>query len=136
MHEPGRIAYRIAAGIALLAVFLLVWMNAAAGIIGDPEDGSANLPSLMYLGALGVGFVGALAARFRPRGMALAALVTAIALMSIPVVTLIALKPLVAREPHGAVGMFGLNAFFALLFTGSAHLFRRSASNRQHGNAT
>ena len=65
-RRSGSVAYRAAAGVALAAAFLLVWLNLAVGIIGD-EDNPANA---MYIGVLAVGVVGALLARFRPRGMA------------------------------------------------------------------
>ena len=55
------IAYKVAVGLAVAAAFVLVWINAAAGIIGD---GPVNL---MYLGVIAVGFVGAVIARFQSR---------------------------------------------------------------------
>ena len=58
-------AYRYAAGVALAATFLLVWVNGAVGIIGA-EGNDANL---MFFGVLATGLIGALLARFRPVGM-------------------------------------------------------------------
>ena len=52
--KGGTIAYRAAVGIACAAGLLLVWTNAAVGIIGDE-----NLANAMYLGVLVVGFIGA-----------------------------------------------------------------------------
>ena len=54
---------------------MLVWINLAVGIIGS-EDNPANL---MYGGVLAVGVAGAVAARFRPGGMARALAATALA---------------------------------------------------------
>src|SRR5687768_3989007 len=71
----GTIAYGIAVGVACATSFVLIFINAAAGIIGD---GPVNL---MYVGVLAVGFIGALIARFEPRGMALALFATAVAQM-------------------------------------------------------
>ncbi len=51
--------YRFAVGIALLGAFLVVWVNLAVGIIGEPD----NLANLMYVGVLVVGLVGAIVAR-------------------------------------------------------------------------
>jgi hypothetical protein len=65
-RKGGTMAYRAAVGIACLTGFVLVFINAAVGIIGD---GPVNL---LYLGVLAVGFAGALIARLQPRGMALA----------------------------------------------------------------
>src|SRR3712207_5946849 len=62
----GNIAYRAAVGVAVVAAFLLIWMNLAIGIIGS-EDNPANL---MYGGVLAVGILGALSVRVQPDGMA------------------------------------------------------------------
>lgn len=67
--------YRAGAGLALASAFLLLWMNLAVGIIGE-EGHPANQ---MFGGVVAVGILGALAARFRPRGMSFALVATAIA---------------------------------------------------------
>jgi hypothetical protein len=131
--KGGTIAYRVAVGIACATGLVLVFINAAAGIIGD---GPVNL---MYLGVLAVGFVGALIARFHPRGMALALFATAVAQMLVPVIALVIWKAgwqdllIDPNSPHppfhpGITPVFGLNAFFAMLFVGSALLFRRASA--------
>jgi hypothetical protein len=48
-------AYRAAVGVAVMAAFILIWMNLAVGIIGS-EDNPANL---MYGGVLAVAITGA-----------------------------------------------------------------------------
>jgi hypothetical protein len=130
--KGGTIAYRLAVGIACATGFVLVFINAAVGIIGD---GPVNL---MYLGVLAVGFVGALIARFQPRGMALALVATAVAQMLVPVIALaiwqagwqdLLMDP---NSPHppfhpGIAPVFGLNAVFAMLWLTSAWLFRKAA---------
>jgi hypothetical protein len=94
--------------------------------------------NLMYLGVLAVGFVGALIARFQPRGMALALVATAVAQMLVPVIALaiwqagwqdLLMDP---NSPHppfhpGIAPVFGLNAVFAMLWLTSAWLFRKAA---------
>ncbi len=121
--KGGTAAYRVAVGIAVATALVLVWVNGAVGIIGDDE--SFNL---MYFGVLAVGLAGALVARFRPEGMARALLAMAIAQMAVPAIVLIipTLRGAL-MEPPGPVGVFGLNAVFALLWIGSASLFRRAA---------
>ena len=52
----GNSAYRAAVGVALAAVFILVWGNLAVGIIGS-EDNPANV---MYGGVLAVGIISTL----------------------------------------------------------------------------
>ena len=70
------LAYRAGVAFALASAFFLIWVNLAVGIIGD-EDNPANL---MFFGVVLVGILGAIAARFRPRGMAIAMSVAAAAI--------------------------------------------------------
>ena len=56
-------AYRVAVGIALAAAFLLIWANAAVGIIGS-EDNAVNL---WFDAVPAIGLFGAAIARFRAR---------------------------------------------------------------------
>ena len=121
-RKAGGIAYRAAVGVALVAAFLLVWINAAVGIIGN-EDNPANL---MYFGVLAVLTIGIAMARLRPRGMVRALFATAFAQMLVPVIALIAWRPSLDDAP-GILGVFMLNAFFVMLFVVSAFLFRRAA---------
>jgi hypothetical protein len=125
-RKAGTIAYRAATGVALTAAFLLVWVDAAVGIIGDGDEG---LASATYVGGvLAVGFIGALIARFRPAGMARALLATALAQALAAVIALIAgwgsTGPIWPRDILMATG------FFVALWVGSAVLFRRAA--REH----
>jgi hypothetical protein len=114
--------YRVAVAIAVLTALMLVWVNLAVGIIGSEQ----NPANLMYLGVLAVGVIGALIARFRPHGMARSLFATAVAQMLVPVIALIVWRPAVTVEPPGVLGFFVLNLIFALLFIGSALLFRRA----------
>ena len=43
MHVQSKTAYRFAAGLAVTAAFLLIWLNAAAGLIGIEDDDPINL---------------------------------------------------------------------------------------------
>ena len=132
--KGGTIAYRAAVGIACATGFVLVFINAAAGIIGD---GPVNV---MYLGVLAVGFLGALIARFQPRGMSLALFATAVAQMLVPVIALAIWKAgwqhllTDPNSPHppfhpGIAPVFALNTVFVLLVVGSAMLFRRASAS-------
>lgn len=111
-------AYRVAVGLALTAAFLIVWMNAAAGLIGIEDDDPANL---LYGGVLAIGFVGALAARFQPRGLSRALFATALAQA---VVGAIALRLPNTASPLQIVLLHGA---FVALFAGAALLFRHAA---------
>lgn len=120
--KGGTAAYRAAVGLAVMTALILIWMNAAVGIIGDDE-----LFNLMYFGVLAIGVVGALIARFQPRGMARALIAVAIGQMLVPTIVL-AIPGLrgALMEPPGIVGVFVLNACFAMLWIASAWLFRKA----------
>ena len=128
-RKAGTIAYRFAVGAALAAAFILVWMNAAVGLIGS-EDEPANL---MYIGVLAVGIIGALIARFQPRGMARALLATALAQALVVVIALIAGKH--RDEVSPLFEILALNGFFVALFVGSALLFRYAAREQTPAGA-
>lgn len=116
-RKTVHVAYRIATGLALVTGFILVWINGAVGIIGSEE----NPANLMYGGVLMVGLIGAVLARLRCAGMARALIATALAQMCVPLIALIIRRHDFAP---GVWPVFGLNACFALLFAGSALLFR------------
>lgn len=120
VRKTGDTAYRAAVGVALAAAFLLVWVNAAVGIIGS-EGNDANL---MYGGVLAVGVVGSIIARFRPRGMARALIATALAQASVAAVALVAG---LGSPGSGPLEIVALNGFFVALWLGSAMLFREAA---------
>jgi hypothetical protein len=115
---------RAAVGIAVAAAFILVWMNLAVGIIGT-EDNPANL---MFGGVPAVGIVGAVIARFQPQGMARALVATALAQALVAVIALIA--GLGSTGPGWPGDILVLTGFFAVLWVGSALLFRKAARER------
>ena len=88
------------------------------GVEGDPAD-------LMYIGVLAVGIIGAIIARFQPRGMARALFATALAQALVAVIALILGKH--QAEVSSVPEIVTLNGFFVALFVGSAWLFRHAA---------
>lgn len=112
----GNRAYRAALAIALATAFVLVWANAAVGIIGS-EDNPANA---MFHGVLAVGIVGSLIARLRPLGMAWALVATAVAQ--------VAVAGTAAVASMGSAGPITL--FFAALWLASAWTFRKAHGTR------
>lgn len=105
-------ASRFGAALALGTGFLLVWANLAVGYIGS-EDNPYNQ---WFFGIVALAFLGAVLARFRARGLAVAMTVTALA--------------------HAIVGAVGFpqdtrTGPITLVFTGlwlaSALLFRKAA---------
>ena len=67
-------SYRAAVAVALAAGFLIIWVNGAVGMIGD-EDNPYNL---LFIGVIAMALVGAIVARFRAGGLALAMTVAAV----------------------------------------------------------
>ena len=109
------VAYRVAVGIAVVTTLLLIWVNAAVGIIGD---GPVNM---LYVGVPAVGLLGAFIARFQPQGLSRAMFVMALVQALVPVAALIIGT---SDFAPGVVQVFGLNAVFVILYIGSAMLFR------------
>lgn len=120
---PDNTAYKYALGLALATAFFLFYANGAVGLIGA----ASNDANKMYGGVLAVGFIGALIARFQPRGMARALFATALAQVLVAAIALIAGLGYPASSP---LEILILNGFFAALFVGSALLFRGAARER------
>lgn len=114
-------AYRAAFGVGIATAFLLIWINAAVGIIGS-EDNPANL---MHVGVLAIGIIGAVIARFKPAGMARALFATAFAQGLIGVIALAA--GLGSTAPSFPEAVVFLTGFFTALWLLSASLFRKAA---------
>jgi hypothetical protein len=110
--------YRAAAGLALTAGLLLIWVNGAVGLIGS-EDNPANG---MYGGVLLVGLIGAVMARLEPLGMAVTLFAMAVAQFMVPVVALMVWP---GDFSPGVFAVFGLNGFFVLACMVSGMLFWR-----------
>jgi hypothetical protein len=129
LTSGGNITYRAAAGLALISGFLLIWVNAAVGIVGDEGE----FINVLYLGVVAVGIAGSAIARLRPEGMARVLLAMALTQVSVALIALIAGK---ADAPGSSVSdIVGVNAFFVALSVASAWLFRRAARRRPQANA-
>ena len=100
---------------------LIVWLNAAAGLIGIEDDDPANL---LYVGVLAIGFIGAIIARLQPRGLARALFATALAQALVGAMAL--------KLPNTAsfVQIVILHGVFVVLFAGAALLFRYAARKK------
>jgi hypothetical protein len=119
VRASGSWAYRGGAAMALAGMFLVVWADGAVGIVGDEH----NPWNQLFLLALLFGLAWACVVRFRARGMSHAMVATAGALMAAFAMAMI-YRP---EEPgvHPAVELAGTSVF-ALVFIGSAALFRRA----------
>lgn len=108
-------AYRAGVGFALAAAFLIVWATGAVGMIGSEGDPY----NLLFGGAILIALVGAVAARFRPAGMALVMVAAAIAHATVALGGL-------AADPRGAVVSIALAAPWLL----AAWLFGKAARDQ------
>ncbi len=116
------IAYRAAVGLAFATGFLLTWGNFVQ--MADLTPAAA-----MYFGVPIVGIIGAAVACLRPKGMARALFVTALAqalVLAASLTLLISRSPQVASWTPPEMRGVGGNALFAVLFAGSALLFRKA----------
>ena len=123
MPLQSNTAYRFAVGLALTAAFLIVWLSAAAGLIGIEDDDPANL---LYVGVLAIGCIGAIIARLQPRGMARALFAAAVAQALVAAIAL--------KLPNTASSMqiVVLHGVLVTLFAGAALLFRYAARKGFH----
>ena len=121
VRMSGDWSYRIAAGVAVLAGFLLIWSTLAVGIIGN-EDEPANL---MFFGVLLIGAGGAAIARFRAEGMGRTLFAMAIAQAAAGATALIAGWG--TTTPIWPMDILGASGIFTVAWLLSAGLFRRAA---------
>jgi hypothetical protein len=119
--RKGSAAYRMGAGLALATGVLLLIVNGAVGIIGS-EHQEANL---LFLGVVALALLAALAAMFRPKGMALAMGAAALAQLSVPVIAML----LWPEAPVWAPEVVGSTILFAGMWLASAALFRKAAAS-------
>jgi hypothetical protein len=121
------IYYRLAAGLAVIASFLLLWSNLAVGFIGS----GPNPANLMYGGMLAIGIFGSIWARFRPAGMAHTMFALAMAQVLVPLIALSLSDISVSPEEGRAVA--GITGIFVVLWIGAGLLFRRAELTTSEG---
>ncbi len=116
--KAGTARYRLAGAAALLAGFLVCWVNVAVGIVG--EDDPANLG---FFGVVVTAAACAFVARFRAHDMARAMLAVAVVQAWLAVVILTA----PSTTPDGARRVMIATTVFLTVWLSSAALFRASA---------
>ncbi len=119
----AKTSYRLAIAVALATVLFLILAIGALGIIG-----AGGRPDRIYAAVLAVLAIGTVVARFRPQGMALVLVATAITQVVVTAVALLA--GLHHTEGASVVDILGVNAMYAALFSLSAWLFRRAAEEQ------
>src|SRR6478735_4015256 len=121
-RKLANLSYRLGAGLAILAGFLVFWCTAAVQIIG-----AENPANVLYLGVILTGLAGVALSRLRPAGLAKAAFATALATFLVPVIAFLFWP---ADFSPGVPQVFALNSGFVLMFTVSGLLFRHAAQHR------
>ncbi|MBO9671415.1 MAG: hypothetical protein J7485_12955 [Sphingobium sp.] len=116
--------YRIGTALALVASFLLVWINLAVGIVG--EDNPVNLS---FFGIVITAIVSVFAARARADGLWRAMLGVGLTQLLLGVV--IATAPSTALAPRGALGVLVLSGFFGAIWLISAACFWSASRSEQ-----
>ncbi|TDQ32354.1 hypothetical protein [Zeaxanthinibacter enoshimensis] len=124
-RSSGNKYYKMGFGLGLLGLFLLFWVNAAVGIIGN-EGQEANL---LYNVVFIVAALGSLFSRFSALGMTRTMGVAALVQVLVPVAAYLLWPPPVISWSPGVSGVFLISAFFAVLYLVSAYLFRRAVIN-------
>ncbi|RNC83017.1 MAG: hypothetical protein ED557_09855 [Balneola sp.] len=107
------VQYKIATGLAVVGLLLIVWVNLAVGIIGNEE----NPVNLIFYAVHVVGTLGTFISRFDATGMSYTAYAMSVTMVIIGLITLIA--------GWGFVPI--LTAFFGILFLISGMLYRKAA---------
>ncbi|HEY7811400.1 MAG TPA: hypothetical protein VIA98_13610 [Allosphingosinicella sp.] len=113
VRMSGNGSYRAGAAFALLAAFLTIWANGAVGMIGSEDNGY----NLLFLGVVAAALLGAVVARFRAGGMAIAMLLAGLGHGGVALGGY-------AADPKGAT----FSLAFVLLWLLSAALFRNARS--------
>lgn len=113
-------AYRAGVGAALAAAFLIVWANGAVGMIGSEH----NPYNLLFLGVIALALLGSVITFFRPKGMALAMVVAAVAQACVALGGL-------SADLRGAV----LSVVIGLPWLLAAALFRKAAREQGRTDA-
>jgi hypothetical protein len=115
-------AYRGGVALALVAGFLLIWINGAVGIIGD-EDNPANL---VFMAIIAMAVAGAIVAGGNAALMARAMAVAAVAQALVGAIVFAIDAG--ASAPPGPVKLLILIEGFAAMWLGSSLLFRKAAA--------
>jgi hypothetical protein len=121
ISKSGSLAYKLGVVLAVLAAFLLLWVNGAVGVIGD-ENNPANL---LFAGVILPALAGSMLAGFRAAGMARAMLAAFV--INAAIAAAVPVFGWGADEPPGTAGLTMLVSGFAALWGLSAALFAKAA---------
>jgi hypothetical protein len=128
-RQAINLMYKAAIAGTVGTTFLMIWANAAVGLIGSgPHAGN-----FMYAGVVAVVIVGTYLSRFTARGMELAMFGTAVSLVLIAVIQLLLNMD---EYPASSVQeIIAVNGFFCFLYATSGLLFRFMALEQASGKS-
>ena len=113
--------YKGAWALTVLTAFLLIWINAAVGLLGG-EDNPANL---LYGAVLAILFLGTIGTGAKARGMSVVVFLAAVTQLLVPAVAFLIWQPSVTGD---LIRVVAISSFFGVLWLGAALLFRRASS--------
>jgi hypothetical protein len=119
--KANGMTYKAGGAVAILTAFLLIWINAAVGFIGDGD--LFDSPNGLYVAVVLFGIMGAVWSRLEARRMSQALYATALALALVPVVSYLVWPPSVISWSPGVLPVFILNSCFVMAFVVSGLLF-------------
>lgn len=119
--KSAKLAYRAGVATGLAAAFAIVWATGAVGIIGS----EAEPANLLFFAVIAVAFGGAIAAGFKPAGMAWAMFAASALQASIGGAALLAGWG--AADPSYPLEILGATAFFTAMWTLAGLLFQNSS---------
>ena len=119
-QSTKHLAYKVAIGLTLFSILLLIWSNLAVGIIGAEN----NPINLWYFGVVSIGISGMLLSRFKPTGLAytLFTMITGIAVITFTVL-------LRGIQTESLFEILEINLLFIILFGLAGFLFLYTAKN-------
>ena len=121
--KPDNKTYKSALALGLFGGFMILWIEGGVGINGP----SHVVTEWIEISVFSVGIVGAVIARFQPKGMSYALLATGLAQMAAIGVAIMYDLHTLEGSSVAEIGM--LNSFFALIFFGSSYLFKKASSS-------
>lgn len=121
IRSSRSVPYRLGAGLGLLTGLLLVWANAAVGLVGGDHDPA----KLLFFGVIATGLIGTVVARLTAAGMARTMFATALAQAAVAGLALGLGSDL--GEPHRLEDAVLATVVFGTMWTTAGLLFRQAA---------
>jgi hypothetical protein len=126
-RRAPNVAYKVGAGLARAAGFMIIWANGAVGIIGSENNPVNIVFPLLVLAVI----IGSVVTLFRPRGMAIVTALAALAHAAIAIVAIFAGWGIAEAGPveihSDPIEILAVSALFIGLWAGAAALFWQSA---------